>query len=113
MRAAEFKRRLARADHEARQGEPSGRAMRRYKRVVRALVRKEAAGLLIPYGKRIDGYVMRNGEFVCRKDRYNSREHAESRMQLISFKRSEGRAPARAYQCEWCNGWHLTHTKEC
>lgn len=48
------------------------------------------------------------------KMRYNSKEEAELEMRAAQVRRSKGKTrgghrPKRVYECDSCQGWHMTH----
>jgi len=104
MRAAEFARRRARIEHEA-----CGRGAK-YRRALNSLVRRSGA-ITIIVANRIVGYRLGDG-VACSKQRYRSLDGAHDELRRIHVFGRHAHIPVRAYQCEHCNGWHLTSRVE-
>lgn len=101
MNAAQFARARERIARE-------GRGRRGYEsKATRKLVREARARTLV-WGKRIIGWRMPDGTLVCRKRRYGSQEAAALDMLALQAEHGKRGLPRRAYQCEFCGGWHLT-----
>lgn len=101
MNAAQFSRARQRIEREAKERKGYG------PKALRKLVRESRAVTVI-WGRRIIGWRMKDGAMVCKKDRYATREQATGMMLAIQAEHGKHGKPRRAYQCEFCNGWHLT-----
>jgi hypothetical protein len=101
MHAGEFARRLARINFTQRRGAEFRR------RATRALVKRAGARLFSAHGREV-GYRMQDGSFACHKQRFRRQEAAFAELERIGIHASHAYIPVRAYQCEWCGGWHLT-----
>ena len=61
-------------------------------------------------GNKRVGVELDSGKVICKKKTFKSVQAAESVLTQIALA-AEGRpegTPSRAYQCQHCNGWHLT-----
>jgi hypothetical protein len=101
MNAAQFSRQRDRIAREAKSRKGFGRP------AMRKLVR-DARAVTVIWGKNIIGWRMPDGVMVCRKRRYVERGAAVSDMLGIQAEHGKRGLPRRAYQCEFCGGWHLT-----
>jgi hypothetical protein len=99
MRTAEFVRRRARIEHASRG--------RRYRVEIRALLKRSRAVPIIAYG-RIVGYRLSDDGVACVKQRFRSEASAVAELVSIRQTANNSYIPVRAYECEWCHGWHLT-----
>lgn len=101
MNAAQFSRARQRIERESKDRRGFGpKAMRR-------LIRQADAATVI-WGAKIMGWRMPDGVMVCVKDRFTTRERAASEMLGIQAQKGKKGMPRRAYQCQFCGGWHLT-----
>lgn len=106
MSAGEFARRRGLIEFDrGERYKPRGHAFKR--KAVRALAKRAGAALLIPNGRRV-GYRMPDGSVACEKQRYRDVCVALTELERIGRHASHAYVPIRAYQCEWCGGWHLT-----
>ncbi len=102
MNAAEFSRRRGRIESRNRL------SPRRARTEMSHLVR-DARAIIVVIRRRVVGYRMQSGEFVCVKHRFRDEAHAVAAIDVIRATNTMcHRAPTRAYLCNWCNGWHLT-----
>jgi hypothetical protein len=101
MNAAQFSRARQRIEREAKSRKGYG------PKALRHLVH-EARAVKVIWGPRIIGWRMRDGTMVCRKDRYATQDQATNVMLGIQAEHGKRGKPRRAYQCNFCGGWHLT-----
>lgn len=101
MRASEFARRAGRIES------ASGRGRRFRRRAMRALVKRAGAARIVPNGNRV-GHRLPDGSVACLKKRYRTEAAAADELSRIRTHARGDYVPARAYECEWCGGWHLT-----
>jgi hypothetical protein len=101
MNAAQFSRARQRIEREAKSRKGYGT------KALRRLVR-EARAVTVIGGTRIIGWRMRDGTMVCRKDRYSTRDQAVAVMLGIQAEYGKAGKPRRAYECNFCGGFHLT-----
>lgn len=101
MNAAQFARARERIARE-------GKSRKGYEaKAMRKLIR-EARAVTMIWGRRIVGWRMPDGALVCRKRRYGNQGAATMDMLGIQAEHGKRGLPRRAYQCEFCGGWHLT-----
>jgi hypothetical protein len=101
MNAAQFARARDRITRE-------GKGRKGYEtNAMRRLIR-DARALIVICGQSIVGWRMTDGAIVCHKRRYGTREAAVADMLGIQAEYGKRWAPRRAYQCDFCGGFHLT-----
>lgn len=101
MNAAQFSRQRARIAREAKQRRGFG------PNALRKLVR-EARAVTIVRSRRIVGWRLPDDSVVCVKHRYQAQGDAIMDMLGIQAEYGKRGLPRRAYQCDFCGGWHLT-----
>lgn len=101
MHAADFARHMGRINATQRRGKHYQR------KAMLALTKRANAALIVPRGH-VVGYRLPDGSVACLKQRFRSADTAGAELQRISCHASHSYIPVRAYQCDWCNGWHLT-----
>lgn len=101
MNAAQFSRARDRIEHE-------GRTRRGFEqKALRKLVR-EARAVTVIWGRHVRGWRLPDGVMVCRKRRYATSDQAVNDMLSIQAQNGKRGVPRRAYECEFCGGFHLT-----
>jgi len=100
MNAAEFARRRARIERFALK-------TRRYRAMMRSLMKRSRAIPILAFG-RLVGWRLPDGSVACVKQRFRTQAAALLELSGIARTSSHSYIPVRAYQCEWCGGWHLT-----
>jgi hypothetical protein len=101
MNAAQFSRARDRIGREAK-------ARKGYEaKAMRRLIR-EARAVIVISGRTIIGWRMPDGAIVCYKRRYGTIGAAQMDMLGIQAEYGKRGVPRRAYQCDFCGGFHLT-----
>ncbi|HDR9259591.1 TPA: hypothetical protein QDB21_005613 [Burkholderia vietnamiensis] len=101
MNSAQFSRQRDRIAREAKSRKGYGTT------AMRKLVR-QARAVTVVWGKHIIGWRMPDGAMVCKKRRYATQQAAAFDMLGMQAEHGKRGMPRRAYQCEFCGGWHLT-----
>lgn len=101
MRASEFTR------HRDRIEADTGKKGDKYREAMASLL-KRARAVLVVVNDKIVGYRMTDGSFVCLKKRFATMGAADYALERITESPRTDKIPVRVYQCERCNGWHLT-----
>lgn len=100
MNAARFTKQ--RRDIEHRFREKPGRINKAMSSLI-----SDAGATCIVIEKRVIGWRMKTGEIVCVKSRFSSQALA-ARCVVNIAETSTGHIPTRVYQCDHCQGWHVT-----
>lgn len=86
----------------------AGRSNDWRKRALKRLT-AEARGDKVDIGGKVVAIRLPNGEMVCSKFRYISKESADASLGMILRSTStRAKTPQRVYFCCTCKGWHLT-----
>lgn len=101
MNAHQFARQMMRIEQRF------GSSTKQSRKALQKLVSRERAAHIIIHGK-VTGFRLRDGRIVCKKRRFTSPETAVREMKHIALTSKRTRIPIRAYQCEECQGFHLT-----
>jgi hypothetical protein len=100
MNALQFSRQRTRILRSQRPAGWQDRAMRKLIEQARAIPLVSAHSII--------GWRLPTMEVVCAKRRYPDHERAVSDMLAIQAEYGKDGRPRRAYQCPFCDGWHLT-----
>lgn len=101
MHASEFSRKRARLQRRA------GNRAAFLRKGMTHLVREAGAREIVVRGQ-VVGWRMTGGEVVCIKVRFRDLLAAQLEIQRIAKHSVGWKVPVRAYQCQYCGGWHLT-----